>query len=84
MYKSIDTSPTKMAEHWKAYFEGPEGIARAYMHTLDVAKEQYGKIFLYILDNFTRESRKSLIVHCTAGKVKIIKNKRCFFKKNKN
>ncbi|CAO3645764.1 unnamed protein product [Cunninghamella blakesleeana] len=68
MYKSIDTSPANMASHWKAYFEGPEGIARAYSHTLEVAKVQYGNIFLYILNNFTRESRKSLLVHCTAGK----------------
>ncbi|KAI9301262.1 tyrosine phosphatase family-domain-containing protein [Cunninghamella echinulata] len=68
MYKSIDVSPTKMADHWKAYFEGPEGIARAYLHTLEVAKEQYGKIFLHIIEQFTPESRKSLIAHCTAGK----------------
>ncbi|ORX45283.1 alpha/beta-hydrolase [Hesseltinella vesiculosa] len=68
MYEKIDFSPEKMADHWKAYFEGPRGIARAYKHTLKVAKTQYRKLFVFMLEQMSKDARSAMLVHCTAGK----------------
>ncbi|KAI8096809.1 protein-tyrosine phosphatase-like protein [Halteromyces radiatus] len=68
MYSKEDFEPEKMAASFQDYFDGPPGFARSYMQVLSVAKQQYGKIFHYMIKELSRDSRNSLIVHCTAGK----------------
>ncbi|KAI8142398.1 tyrosine phosphatase family-domain-containing protein [Fennellomyces sp. T-0311] len=68
VFSKDDYSPAALATRWQGYFEGATGFPKVYMIILEKGGPQFGKIFKHILANHSRQSTKSLIIHCTAGK----------------
>ncbi|ORY96867.1 tyrosine phosphatase family-domain-containing protein [Syncephalastrum racemosum] len=68
MFTKADYSPAALASRWQGYFEGPAGFPKVYMIILEKATQQFSKIFHYMIENQSRQSTSSLIIHCTAGK----------------
>ncbi|KAJ8658268.1 hypothetical protein O0I10_005951 [Lichtheimia ornata] len=68
IFSEADYSPAALASRWQGYFEGATGFPKVYMVILEKGGPQFRKIFLHMLENHSRDSTKSLIIHCTAGK----------------
>ncbi|KAL1928938.1 hypothetical protein VTP01DRAFT_1997 [Rhizomucor pusillus] len=68
VFSKTDYSPTALASRWQGYFEGPTGFPKVYMVILEKGAQQFRKIFLHMIENFSRKSTNSIIIHCTAGK----------------
>ncbi|KAG0169805.1 hypothetical protein DFQ28_002856 [Apophysomyces sp. BC1034] len=68
VFSKTDYSPAALAMRWKGYFEGPTGFPKVYKVILEKGSPQYRRIFLHLLEHHPTDSKKSLIVHCTAGK----------------
>ncbi|KAI9264056.1 tyrosine phosphatase family-domain-containing protein [Phascolomyces articulosus] len=64
MFKDEDFAPEKKEENLLNFFQGPEGVFKGYRDMLVKAKDQYRKIFLYILEH----PDDAIIVHCRMGK----------------
>ncbi|KAI9317668.1 protein-tyrosine phosphatase-like protein [Dichotomocladium elegans] len=68
VFSKDDYSPAALASRWQGYFEGANGFPKVYKVILEKGSRSFRNIFLHMLEHHSRQSTKSLIVHCTAGK----------------
>ncbi|KAI7849686.1 protein-tyrosine phosphatase-like protein [Circinella umbellata] len=68
VFSKDDYSPAALATRWQGYFEGATGFPKVYSIIMEKGGPQFRKIFLHMIENHSRESTQSLIIHCTAGK----------------